>query len=76
LNHEDREEVRRTQLEWPFDWPLKAACRDVRRCKYKPPIAPVRFVFAASDIAAVGARRAPTNRTATLRSSPFLRLLL
>ena len=61
LNHEghdDHEGVR------PFDWPPKAACRDVRERKYKPLMTPVRFVFVLPYIAAVGALRAPTNRTA------------
>jgi len=66
LNHEghdDHEGVR------PFDWPPKAACRDVRERKYKPLIAPARFVFVLPYIAAVGVLRTPTNRTA---SPPFV----
>jgi hypothetical protein len=48
---------------WPFDWPRKAARRDVRKRKYKPPMKPMRFVFALSYTAAVGAlqRADPSN---------------
>src|SRR5687768_8552496 len=52
--------------------PPKAACRDVRGRRYKPHRRRRRLVSASSYVTAVGARRAPTNRTA-LRSSPFLR---
>src|SRR5688500_17467411 len=64
--HEDHKSV------WPFDWPPESACRDVRGRRYKPPIAPVRFVSTPSYIAAVGARSAPMNRTAN-RLALFLR---
>ena len=58
--HDDHEEVR------PFDGPPKAARRDVRERKYKPPIdKPMRFVFAFPYIAAVDVLRTPTNRTAS-----------
>jgi hypothetical protein len=62
-DHEGHKEVR------PFVWPPKAACSDERRRKYKSLTAPVRFVFAPLFTAAVGALRAPTNRTA---SPPFV----
>jgi len=48
----------------PFDLPPEAACRDVRGAGYKPPGRRQRLVSAPSYITAVGALRAPTNRTA------------
>jgi hypothetical protein len=43
-----------------FDWPPKAAYRDVRDRKYKPLVDRVRFVFALPCITAVGVRCTPT----------------
>src|SRR5688572_19989019 len=69
-------EPRRSRRVWPFDWPPKAACREARGRRYKPHRCHRRLVSAASYIAAVGAPRAPTNRTAPpcVSVPPWLRL--
>src|SRR5688500_4865723 len=51
----------------PFDWPPKAACRDVRGCRYESHRCGQRLVSAPSDITAVAVRRTPTIE----RPSPF-----
>ena len=50
---------------WPFDWPPKAACRDARLRRQTAQVGHQRLVFAVSHVTAVGALRAPPNRTAS-----------
>jgi len=60
LNHEGHEEHEATAVRLGC---RKAACRDVRKRKYKPHWRCERFVSAFPHVTAVGALRAPTNRT-------------
>src|SRR5688500_19286682 len=55
----------------PFDWPPKAACRDVSDLTYKPHRCQRRLVSAVADVTAVGVRRTPTieRPSVHLRSS-------
>src|SRR5688572_20942091 len=65
--YEDREDGR------PFDGPPKAARRDVRGRRYKPPRCRQRLVSAPAHITAVGVHRTPTIERPPLRSSLLLR---
>jgi len=48
----------------PVDWPPKAACRDVRQRRYKPPWRGYGLYRLLPHVAAVGVLRTPTNRPA------------
>src|SRR5688572_9240660 len=64
--HENHEDLR------PFDWPPKAACRDVRGRRYKPHRRRQRLVSVPSYITAVGVHRTPTIERPSVRLRFFV----